>query len=291
MNQAREWQTQKRRRRIPNLRRPVVHIADLSRGIQYQNNILRVIQDALVEIALALQRGPGSFLVGDVQNQPAILNRRSLRLADRRDMEERFERAAIFSSQRCLVVAKGIPFRKLLEQSPTLRRLRDEVRKQIHVEKLLLTGITEHPRKRRIRFHHPPVRIAEESPFLNTVKQLAVTPLSLQLFTYIHEDVDRLRARSLAPIHPGRGNQVAAVRKNFDRSLDSLLRIQTKRAKSGDLTTVNSQNFSDRTADEFGWMNSNPISKRPVNANDISQGVVNDDSVRNGMDSPDPLLA
>src|ERR1700726_2804789 len=105
----------------------------------------------------------------------------------------------------------------------------------------MLTGITEHPRQRRIRFHHPPIRIAEESPLLNTVKQLAVAPLSLQLFTNIHEDVDRLRVCSRAPIHPGRGNQVAAVRKNFDRSLDSLLRLGTKRAKSGDLTTVNSQ--------------------------------------------------
>jgi len=61
MNQARERQTQKRRRRISNLRRPVVHIADLSGGIQYQDNILGVIQDALVEIALALQSGREVF--------------------------------------------------------------------------------------------------------------------------------------------------------------------------------------------------------------------------------------
>jgi len=41
------------------------------------------------------QRRPGNFLVGDVKNQPTILDWRSLRFANRRDVEERLKRAPV----------------------------------------------------------------------------------------------------------------------------------------------------------------------------------------------------
>ena len=74
MDQTSKRETQKRRRRIPDLRGSVVYIGNLSGRIQHENNILRMIQNALVEIALAAKRRPGNFLVGDVENQPTILD-------------------------------------------------------------------------------------------------------------------------------------------------------------------------------------------------------------------------
>src|SRR5882672_2570098 len=105
MNQSREREAQKRRLRIPDLRRPVVHIADLSGRIQNKNHVLRMVQDTLVEIALVPQRRPGNLLVGNVENQSTILHRRSFRFANRRDVEERLQWASVFSSQRGLMVA------------------------------------------------------------------------------------------------------------------------------------------------------------------------------------------
>src|SRR5258708_20936167 len=116
VNQSFEGETQERVRRRSNFCWAVVYIADLSGRIQYKNNILRMIQNALVKVMFSPQRRSRSFLVGDVENQSAILDQRSLGFANCGDMKKRFEKIPIFLSQRRLVVAKRIHFRQLFEQ-------------------------------------------------------------------------------------------------------------------------------------------------------------------------------
>src|SRR5260370_32064466 len=125
VNQSFEGETQERVRRISNFRCAVVYIADLSGRIQYKNNILRMIQDALVKVMFSPQRRSRRFLVGDVENQPAILNQRSPGFANRSAVKKRFEKLSILLSHRPLMIPNTIPFRQLSPHPPTLPRSRN----------------------------------------------------------------------------------------------------------------------------------------------------------------------
>src|SRR5258705_3692205 len=126
-----------------------------------------MIQDALVKVMFSPQRRSRRFLVGDVENQPEILNQRSPGFANRSDMKKRFEKISIFLSQRRLMVAKRIHFRQLFEQRPALRRLRNEVLKQVRFQKFLLTSISKHSRQCRIRSNHFSAWAADKCALLN----------------------------------------------------------------------------------------------------------------------------
>src|SRR5260370_27319836 len=88
---------------VSHLETPRIRVTDQSGSIEHEDHALRVIQDFLVEIALALKLRLVGSLFGDVEHQSPILSHRALLIADGENILNGVKYRAVFSPQRLLV--------------------------------------------------------------------------------------------------------------------------------------------------------------------------------------------
>ena len=101
----------------------LVGVADEPGGIDHQDHALRVVQDLVVEVALALQFGLEVLHLGDVEHQAAILHHLVLAVADGEGILQGVDERAVLAAQRLLVVAHHALGVDLLHEVAALVRL------------------------------------------------------------------------------------------------------------------------------------------------------------------------
>src|SRR6266568_7489090 len=92
---------------VSHLETPRIRVTDQSGSIEHENHALRVIQDFLVEIALALKLCLVGSLFGDVEHQSPVLNHRTLLIADGENILHGVQNRAEFYPERIIVITKN----------------------------------------------------------------------------------------------------------------------------------------------------------------------------------------
>src|SRR5205814_4356875 len=105
------------------LKATAVGVGYAAGSVRHHDQLLRVVKDAGVEIALALQLRLIFFLLGDVEDETAVLDNISTCIAHGESVLQSVDQTAVFAAQSFFEVADHALFRKCCFEPLALRRL------------------------------------------------------------------------------------------------------------------------------------------------------------------------
>ncbi len=161
--------------------------------------------------------------------------------------------------------------------------------RDVDLQQFIPSRISQHPDHSVIAFDEAAGRGAEEKPFLDVVKQFAVTPLGLAAVGDVFQDMNGLRTFVRDPRDARSRNQIGAIEHGMHEFVRVFGHGAAERTRIGCNIAGEGHQSSHVDADQLRRWHSDHGGQRAIDAQHAIDFIVYDNEIGNGVKNLQPV--